>query len=88
MRGLVSWVSKTYHNISIIITENGVSDKGTTLQDDVRIDQIKVSLALKKKNLGSELLCSFVFISKWKGRFKINVIFFSSELFEFVEGCH
>lgn len=49
MRGLVSWVSKTYHNISIIITENGVSDKGTTLQDDVRIDQIKVSLAFKKK---------------------------------------
>lgn len=41
MRGLVSWVSKTYKNISIIITENGVSDNGSTLQDNIRIDYIK-----------------------------------------------
>lgn len=41
MRGLVSWVSKTYNNISIIITENGVSDNGSSTQDDIRLDYIK-----------------------------------------------
>lgn len=40
MRGLVKWVSKTYNNISIIITENGFSENGTTLQDDGRTEYI------------------------------------------------
>lgn len=46
MRGLVSWVSKTYNNISIIITENGMSDDGSSLEDDARIDQIRVRIRI------------------------------------------
>lgn len=42
MRGLVQWVSKTYNNISIIITENGMPDDGKSLQDDVRVNFLKV----------------------------------------------
>lgn len=42
MRGQLNWVSKTYNNMPMIITENGYSDHTGTLQDDDRIDQIKV----------------------------------------------
>lgn len=45
MRGLVSWVSKTYNNIPMIITENGVSDNGSSLDDDIRINFIKTYLS-------------------------------------------
>lgn len=43
MRGLITWVSRSYNNISILITENGYSDDGSTLEDDARVNQIKVS---------------------------------------------
>lgn len=42
MRGQLKWISKTYNNFPMIITENGYSDSTGTLQDDDRIDQIKV----------------------------------------------
>lgn len=40
MRGLVSWVTKTYNRIPIIITENGVSDSGT-VDDAIRIEYLR-----------------------------------------------
>lgn len=43
MGKLVKWVTKTYGKIPIIITENGMPDDGTSLQDDIRIEQIRVS---------------------------------------------
>lgn len=51
MRGVVTWVTKTYNNISILITESGVADSGTSLQDDIRVDNIKVREMLKTKYL-------------------------------------
>ncbi|KAG5872454.1 hypothetical protein JTB14_024035 [Gonioctena quinquepunctata] len=36
-RKMLQWVKKTYKNPEIFITENGVSDNGTTLEDDERI---------------------------------------------------
>ncbi|XP_072377281.1 myrosinase 1-like [Diabrotica undecimpunctata] len=42
---LVKWVSKTYNNIPIIITENGYPDDGSTLEDDKRISYIKRHLS-------------------------------------------
>lgn len=43
---LIKWISKTYHGIPIIITENGMSDNGTSLADDLRIEQIQVSIKI------------------------------------------
>lgn len=52
---LVEWISETYGKIPIIITENGVSEDGTSLQDDIRIEQIQVSRnsnSMKNTNTG------------------------------------
>jgi len=38
LRRLIAWISKTYDNPPVIVTENGISDAGETLQDDMRID--------------------------------------------------
>ncbi|KAJ8973207.1 hypothetical protein NQ317_018956 [Molorchus minor] len=36
-RKLLKWVKDTYNNPKILVTENGCSDDGTTLEDEIRI---------------------------------------------------
>ena len=43
MRKISKWVKDTYNNPEIIITENGYSDAGGILNDDRRINYIRVS---------------------------------------------
>ncbi|KAJ8973917.1 hypothetical protein NQ317_000462 [Molorchus minor] len=38
LRKVLKWVKDTYNNPKILITENGCSDDGTTLEDEIRID--------------------------------------------------
>ncbi|XP_018573208.1 myrosinase 1-like isoform X3 [Anoplophora glabripennis] len=37
MRKILNWLKKTYNNPKIIITENGIADDGSTLEDDQRV---------------------------------------------------
>lgn len=37
MRGVVNWIKKTYGDVPIYITENGVTDRNATLEDHHRI---------------------------------------------------
>lgn len=37
-RKFLKWVKDTYNDPEIFITENGVGDDGSTLEDDQRID--------------------------------------------------
>ena len=41
IRRLIQWISKTYNNPPIYITENGVSDGTGTLDDQMRIEYYK-----------------------------------------------
>lgn len=41
---MLNWVRQKYGDIEIFITENGVSDNGTFLNDDFRIDFYEVSI--------------------------------------------
>ncbi|CAG9860118.1 unnamed protein product [Phyllotreta striolata] len=45
MRKILNWVNKNYEGLPIIVTENGVSENGTTLEDDVRIDYYRDHLS-------------------------------------------
>lgn len=36
------WLKETYGDLEIVITENGVSDRTGTLEDDHRIEYYKV----------------------------------------------
>ncbi|XP_019875746.2 myrosinase 1-like isoform X1 [Aethina tumida] len=45
MRKLLVWIKDTYNNPEIMITENGISDNGTTLQDDFRINYYRQYLS-------------------------------------------
>ncbi|CAG9833420.1 unnamed protein product [Diabrotica balteata] len=45
LRKLLNWIKHTYGNIPQIITENGYSDNGTTLEDDGRINYYKQHLS-------------------------------------------
>lgn len=38
LRNMLKWIKKEYNNTPVYITENGVSDKNGTLQDQHRIE--------------------------------------------------
>lgn len=42
---LTNWIKETYNSPQMIITENGFSDNGTTLEDDVRINYLQTYLS-------------------------------------------
>jgi len=43
--GLLNWIKDNYNNPTLLITENGRSDDGTSLEDDVRIEFVQAHLA-------------------------------------------
>ncbi|KAL4223206.1 hypothetical protein ACF0H5_016678 [Mactra antiquata] len=53
MRGMLNWIKKTYGDVPIYITENGVTDRNATLQDYHRINYYKqyINEVLKAKQL-------------------------------------
>ncbi|KAJ8936596.1 hypothetical protein NQ314_012211 [Rhamnusium bicolor] len=51
MRKLLNWVSDTYNQPDIIITENGVSDSGASLDDQIRVNFYR-SLSLPSNKTG------------------------------------
>lgn len=50
---LLKWIKATYGDIEIVITENGVSDRTGTLEDDHRISYLQVGI-----------ICFFIFLNK------------------------
>lgn len=44
----LQWIRKNYNNVEVLITENGWSDDGQ-LEDDERIEYLRVSLCLIEK---------------------------------------
>ncbi|CAG9833414.1 unnamed protein product [Diabrotica balteata] len=48
LRKLLNWIKITYGNIPILITENGVSDDGSSLEDDARVDYYQQHLSSLK----------------------------------------
>ncbi|XP_050512615.1 myrosinase 1-like isoform X4 [Diabrotica virgifera virgifera] len=48
LRKLLNWIKFTYGDIPIIITENGVSEDGSSLEDDIRTDYYQQHLSAVK----------------------------------------
>jgi len=53
LRKMLNWIAKTYNNMPVYVTENGISDRNGSLHDEHRVHYYRtyINEMLKGKNI-------------------------------------